>query len=86
MDEPLTYNLTPAQRNEIRDLSKRVAAVFQVHGADAKTAFTVLLNVMGSLIGTQFNDLERVDYIYKAQAYLPMYVEAYRVKEKTLGG
>lgn len=79
MDNPFPLSL--ADRNQIRDLNRRVAAVFAQQGTDPKLAFIVLLNVLGSLIGTQMNDLERVDAVAKAQMTLPMYVEAYRVKE-----
>ena len=85
MEDPVMLGMTTHQRERIRDLNRRVASVFVDQGLnDPQLVFTVLLNVFGSLLGTQFNDLQRVDYIAKAQAMLPMYVEAYRVKEKKL--
>lgn len=84
MEDPIVLGLTQHQRREISDLNKRVVAVFQVHGADAPTAFTVLMNVLGSLLATQFNEPQRADRIAQAQTYLPMYVQAYLVKEKKL--
>lgn len=85
MDDPVILNIPSWEREKIRDLNRRVASVFVDQGVeDPRVAFTVLLNVLGSLIGTQVKDLDRVDYINKAQMMLPMYVEAYRVKEKKL--
>ena len=85
MDDPLFQGLTTTERNKIRDLNHRVASVFVQQGVnDPMVVFTVLLNVLGSLIGTQMKDDERLGAITKAQGYLPMYVEAYRVKEKKL--
>lgn len=85
MDDPVILDIPSWEREKIRDLNRRVASVFVDQGVeDPRVAFTVLLNVLGSLIGTQVKDLDRVDYINKAQMMLPMYVEAYRVKEKKL--
>ena len=79
------FTMPVADREKIRELNRKVAVVLRDSGAEPQLAFTVLLNVLGSLIGTQLVE-HREECIAKAQAVLPMYVEAYRVKEIKIGG
>lgn len=76
--------LTTADHKHIRDLSQRVVSVFRVDDTKPEMAFTVLLNVIGYLIGVHLED-ERTTYVEKIQQFLPFYVEAYRIQEKKIG-
>jgi hypothetical protein len=81
MEEPT--RLTFSQKTEIRSLSRQIVHLFTVANTDPMLAYTVLLNCMGSLIGTQMAD-DAPALIMGVQQRLPLYVEAYRSREKRI--
>ena len=82
-DSGVVLGLTVEQHKEIATFARRVQHIFVTADANPDVAFTALLNVMGSLIGTALTK-DRDIYTKKVQVFLPLYVEAYRVKEKIL--
>ena len=85
MSDPLepifTEPLTMMERAEISSLQRRIVSLFAMADTNPHVAYTVLLNVLGNLIGTQMYD-EAQTLIARSQTLIPLYVEAYRTKEK----
>ena len=83
VQDNLIQGMTLAEKAEVRRLTGNVVQVFAVADAKPEVAFTVLVNVLGNLIGIHLEG-ERQVYIERAQAMLPLYVEAYRSREKKI--
>lgn len=76
--------LDPVRRRKMNDLKMDLARVIQRHDAQPDVAITAMLNIMGSIIGTQMTPEDRTIWTQQVVQHLPAYVEAFRVKEKKL--
>jgi hypothetical protein len=85
-NDPVQHDRTLSARDRamIRVLQQDVTKVFATRDVDPMMAFTVLLNVLGHLLGTQMTDTDRTAQTTMAVSLLPMYVEAYRIREKRI--
>ena len=75
--------LTFQDKNNIRTLQSRLMQNIQFMGVRYEVIYLALMNVLGRVIA-DLPDAERQRLIGHSQASLPMYVEAYRVKEKRI--
>ena len=76
--------LTLADKTKIRILNQDVVRMLANSGANERVALLVLMNCLGSLLATQFKDLDRVDKLHWAQTMLPLYVKTYQTGEKKI--
>jgi len=76
--------MAPNQRQQLTDLKRDIARMVQSRDADPELALTAFLNLMGSIIGTQFDAADRAKWIAQVQIQLPLYVEVYRSREKRI--
>lgn len=84
VQDTIVQGLTLQQRAEIRTLVRKIVFMLTYTvDADPLVVYTALINVLGSLIAIELV-AQKDDLIARAQQVLPLYVEAYRSKEKTL--
>jgi len=82
MDETISF-LSIEDRTKINRLAHTVAAVFQHDNTDPQMAIAVLLNVMGSIIGSRF-EAQSLEQIAMVQRTLPLYVAVYSKRERPI--
>lgn len=73
--------MDPTRRRKMNELKMDLARVIQRHDAQPDSALTAMLNLMGSIIGTQMTPEDRAVWTQQIIEHLPAYVEAYRVRE-----
>lgn len=76
--------LTPVDRAHIKTMQARIIQTFVLDNARPEVAYLALLNCLGSLLPTAFDAADCQRLTDHAVAILPLYVEAYRTKEKTI--
>ncbi len=75
---------SPRSKQEIRETVLALARVLQRQNTQPEVALTAMLNLIGSILGTRFDAMDRQKWIAQFQTMIPAYTEAYRVKEKKI--
>lgn len=84
-----TRGLSLQDRATIKIMAQSIKAQIQetanrLDTDNARIAYAALLNVVGDLVANLFPPEEEAEIVRQIQTLIPMYVAAYRQKEKTL--
>ena len=77
--------LTAKDRETQKILMRTILRECQIHTNDPRIAYLALVNCLGSLLATQFDVKESGRLLAETTIKLPMYIEVYRSREKTIG-